>query len=163
MGKYFHTVLLPRIKKIAYSKDWRNGKPLSREGSSHFLKYYTLEQYEKTLKNARYADGEQLELDSAKSPFEQYVFFGDDKLVHAVKPKKDGKLEINLEDLYPDIDIAESLSNILGKQIRKRTADMVTFEDGSMEKTDPSKMTEEEKRHFVSLIKPYLWWGRKEL
>ncbi len=159
MGEYFHTVLLPRIKKVIYSKDWRDGTPVSREGSSHFFKYYTLEQYEETLKNVRYEDGEQLELDSARTPFEQYVFFGDAKLAHAVKPSKNGKLNINLHNLYPDIDIPESLANILGKQIRKRTADSVTFADNTTEKTDPAKMTEEEKRHFVSLIKPYLWWG----
>ena len=159
MGEYFHTVLLPRIKKVVYSKDWKDGKPVSHEGSSHFLKYYTLEQYEETLRNSRYKDGEQLELDSAKSPFEQYVFFGDDKLAHIVKPSENGELDINLHDLYPDIDIAESLSNILGKQIRKRTADSVTFEDGTTEKTDTATMTAEEKQRFVSLVKPYLWWG----
>ena len=60
----------------------------------------------------------------------------------------------------PDIDIAESLSNILRKPIRKSTADSVTFADGSTEKTNPETMTEEEKRHFVSLIKPYLWRGK---
>ena len=164
MGDYFHAVLLPRIKKVVYSKDWKDGTPVSREGFSHFLKYYSLEQYEETLKNSRYENGEQLELDSEKSPFEQYVFFSDDKLAHAVKPKKsrgknNGKLEVNLENLYPDIDTAESLSNITGKQIRKRTPDTVTFADGTTEKTDPSKMTEQEKQHFISLIKPYLWWG----
>ncbi len=159
MGDYFHTVLLPRIKKVVYSADWRDGNPISRKGSSHCLKYYTLEQYEETLKKSHYEDGQQLELDSLKSPFEQYAFFGDDKLAHAVKPQKNGKLKINLHALYPDLDIAESLSNILGKQIRKRTEDTVTFEDDSTEKTNPSKMTEEEKLHFVSLIKPYLWWG----
>ena len=78
MGDYCHTVLLPRIKKVVYSKDWKDGNPQSCEGISHFLKYYTLEQYEETLRNACYEDGEQLELDSLKSPFEQYVFFGDD-------------------------------------------------------------------------------------
>ncbi len=164
MGDYFHTVLLPRIKKVVYAKDWRDGNPVSREGSSHFLKYYALEQYEETLRNSRHEDGEQLELDSAKSPFEQYVFFGDDKLAHAIKlkkgkSKKNGKLDINLQNLYPDMDIAESLSNILGKPIRKRTADSVTFADGVTEKTNPSTMTEKEKQHFVSLLKPYLWWG----
>ena len=159
MGDYFYTVLLPRIKKVVYSKDWKDGKPVSREGVSHFLKYYTLEQYEETLRNARYEDGEQLELDSMKSPFGQYVFFGDDKLAHAVKPSKNDSLEINLEDLYPDIDIAESLSNVLGKPIRDRSVDTVTFSDGTAEKTNPATMTEEEKRHFISLIKPYLWWG----
>lgn len=90
---------------------------------------------------------------------EQYVFFGDDKLAHAVKLMKNGKLNIALSQLYPDIDIAESLSDVLGKDIRKRTADSATFKDGTTEKIDPEKMTEEEKMHFISLIKPYLWWG----
>jgi len=31
--------------------------------------------------------------------------------------------------------------------------------DGSTEKTEQANMAEEEKRRFVSLIKPYLWWG----
>ena len=159
MGGYFHTVLLPRIKKVVYSKEWKEGKPVSCEGGSHFLKYYSLEQYEETLKNTRYADGEQLELDSTKSPFEQYVFFSDDKLAHIAEPLKSGKLKIDLHQLYPDIDIAESLSNILGKHIRKRTADSVTFADGSTEKINPVTMNEEEKMHFISLLKPYLWWG----
>ena len=159
MGEYFYTVLLPRIKKVIYSKDWQEGKPASCKGVSHCLKYYTLEQYEETLKNAHYGDGEQLELDSAKSPFAQYVFFGDDKLAHAVKPLKNGNLKIDLHNLYPDIDIAESLANILGKPIRKRTADTVTFADGSSEKINPKTMNEKEKQHFISLIKPYLWWG----
>jgi len=70
MGDHFHTILLPRIKKVVYSGDWQDGKPVSREGSSHFLKYYTLEQYEETLRKARYEDGQHLELDSARSPFE---------------------------------------------------------------------------------------------
>ena len=160
MGDYFHTVLLPRIKKVVYSKDWKDGKPASHEGSSHCLKYYTLEQYEETLKNSRYKDGDQLEIDSLKSPFEQYVFFGDDKLAHAVQSVKNGKLKINLKDLYKDIDIAESLSNILGKPIRRRAANEVTFTDGTVEKINPAKMTEEEKQHFITLIKPYLWWGK---
>ena len=159
MGEYFHTVLLPRIKKVVYSKDWKDGEPVSRQGSSHCLKYYALEQYEETLRNSRYKDGEQLELDSTKSPFEQYVFFGDDKLAHCIKPLKSGKLKINLDQLYSDIDIAESLSNVLGKQIRKCTKDSVTFADGSTEKINPAKMNEKEKMHFISLLKPYLWWG----
>ena len=159
MGDYFHTVVLPRVKKAVYSKDWKDGKPVSREGLSHFLKYYTLEQYEETLKNSRYGDGEQLTLDSTKSPFEQYVFFGDDKLAQTAKPLKNGNLKINLRGLYPDVDIAESLANVLGKPIRRRIADSVIFADGTTEKTDPATMTEEEKLHFVSLIRPYLWWG----
>ena len=51
MGEYFETVLKPRIMKVIYSKDWKNGKPVSREGTSHIFKYMTLESYEDTLNN----------------------------------------------------------------------------------------------------------------
>lgn len=51
MGEYFDTVLKPRIQKAIYSKDWRNGRPVSREGTSHIFKYMTLESYEDTLNN----------------------------------------------------------------------------------------------------------------
>ena len=51
MGQYFDTVLKPRLQKVIYSKDWKAGKPLSREGSSHLLRYLKLESYEDTLNN----------------------------------------------------------------------------------------------------------------
>ena len=51
MGQYFDSVLKPRILKAIYSKDWDDGKPVSREGSSHFLKYLVLESYEDALNN----------------------------------------------------------------------------------------------------------------
>lgn len=53
MGAYFDTVLKPRVLKAIYSKDWRSGKSVSREGSSHALKYLVLESYEDTLANLR--------------------------------------------------------------------------------------------------------------
>ena len=51
MGQYFNTVTKPRIQKVIYSKDWKDGKPVSREGSSHCFRYLRLEQYEDTLNN----------------------------------------------------------------------------------------------------------------
>ena len=51
MGEYFETVLKPRILKVIYSKDWKNGRPVSRAGSSHVLKYVKLESYEDALNN----------------------------------------------------------------------------------------------------------------
>lgn len=49
VGDHFDTVLLPRIKKVVYSPDWKDGKPVSRNGSSQFFKYLRLESYEDTL------------------------------------------------------------------------------------------------------------------
>ncbi|WP_208595681.1 site-specific DNA-methyltransferase [Thermosulfurimonas dismutans] len=56
VADYFDTVLLPRIKKIIYSRDWKDGKPKpdkdgNLNGISHFLKYIRLESYEDTLNN----------------------------------------------------------------------------------------------------------------
>ncbi|MZP30460.1 site-specific DNA-methyltransferase [Heliobacterium undosum] len=51
MGEYFHTVTKPRLQKAIYSKDWKNGKPLSRQGASHMFKYIRLESYEDALNN----------------------------------------------------------------------------------------------------------------
>ena len=49
MGQYFDTILLPRLKKAVYSKDWKDGKPVSREGSGQLIKYIRLESYEDTM------------------------------------------------------------------------------------------------------------------
>ena len=159
MGEHFNEVVLPRMKRVLGGQRSDISNKAGYKGGGIF-KYYALEQYEETLKNARYADSEQLELDREKSPFEQYIFFNDDKFAHTVKLLKSGKLSVNLRNLYPDIDIAESLANLLGKQIRSRTEDTVTFADGVTEKINPAKMTIKEQQHFISLIKSYLWWGK---
>lgn len=51
MGAYFNTVTKPRIEKVIYSEDWKDGKPISRKGISQCFKYLRLEQYEDTLNN----------------------------------------------------------------------------------------------------------------
>jgi adenine-specific DNA-methyltransferase len=51
VGEYFDTLVKPRVLKAAYSPDWRDGKPVLREGSSHALKYLRLESYEDALMN----------------------------------------------------------------------------------------------------------------
>lgn len=51
MGTYFNTVTKPRIQKVVYSADWKDGTPVSRKGSSQLMKYLQLESYEDTLNN----------------------------------------------------------------------------------------------------------------
>ncbi|HJX51052.1 MAG TPA: site-specific DNA-methyltransferase, partial [Candidatus Nanoarchaeia archaeon] len=77
MGEYFDTVLVPRIKKVIYSKDWKDGKPVSREGISHMFKYIKLESYEDTLMNLLLkrtgTQQKMLDLESAKDLRESYM------------------------------------------------------------------------------------------
>lgn len=51
-GTYFDTVVKPRIQKVVYSADWKDGKPTAPEtGISHCFKVLKLESYEDTLNN----------------------------------------------------------------------------------------------------------------
>ena len=51
MGHHFDTILKPRLLKSIYSSDWKAGKPVTRDGVSHCLKYIRLESYEDALDN----------------------------------------------------------------------------------------------------------------
>ena len=51
MGEYFNSVTKPRVQKVVYSDEWKDGKPTTRKGSSHMFKYMRLESYEDTLNN----------------------------------------------------------------------------------------------------------------
>ena len=76
MGDYFETVLLPRIKKVVYSDNWKNGKPQKGKAINHFFKYLYLEQYEDTLNN--------LELPRKQEEPLALEQFGDEYLLHYI-------------------------------------------------------------------------------
>ena len=57
MGEHFDTVLKPRIEKVVFSPNWKDGKPECMDkGVSHCFKYLTLESYEDTLNNLKLKD-----------------------------------------------------------------------------------------------------------
>ena len=62
---------------------------------------------------------------------------------------RNNKVKVNLEKLYPNIDIGETLSNLLGKWIKRISENEVEFEDG--EKIDIKNLD-------YRLIKPLIWW-----
>lgn len=57
MGDYFDTVLLPRIKKVTFAPEWKDGKPKrlatpeEAERSPRIVKVVRMESYEDTLNN----------------------------------------------------------------------------------------------------------------
>ncbi len=57
MGAQFNTAALPRMKKVVYADDWRDGKPQNRSsGISQIIKYMRLESYEDALTNIELSD-----------------------------------------------------------------------------------------------------------
>lgn len=52
MGEYFNSVTKPRMQKVVYAADWKDGKPQNRNtGVSQIIKYMRLESYEDALSN----------------------------------------------------------------------------------------------------------------
>jgi len=73
LEKYFYSLLIPRIKKIIYSKDWKDGIPITRQGASQCFKYLRLESYEDTLNNLalKRRPQQQLALEQAQDAFQE--------------------------------------------------------------------------------------------
>ena len=148
MGEHFNTVILPRIKKIVFSDSWKNGKAQEGKGISHFTKYFELEQYEDTLRKARYEDAPLFA--GTQDAYTSYVFLRDLKLLDAVKvDKKKNKVEVNLEKLYDGIDVAETLSCLTGKWIKRINEDTVEFQDGTTASLSDPNWED---------VKPLIWW-----
>ena len=70
VNDYFNSVTKPRIEKVIYSEDWKDGKPISRKGISQCFKYLRLEQYEDTLNNLQ-PKQTGLEFKNGKGDFEE--------------------------------------------------------------------------------------------
>jgi hypothetical protein len=62
---------------------------------------------------------------------------------------KKNKVKVDLSKLYNGIDIAETLSNLTGKWIKRITANSVEFDDGEVVDT---------KNLDWKRIKPLIWW-----
>ena len=150
LGEHFESVILPRVKKVAYSSKWKKGKPVFEKnegGMSHFVKYYELEQYEDGLRRSRYADADLFD-NPYEDPYHRYVFLRDLKMLGSLDVDAE-KVSFHPERLYADIDLAETLSNQRGKWIKRITADYVEFEDGERIALDDPNW---------QLIKPLVWW-----
>lgn len=158
MGAHFHDVILPRIKKVAFCEKWKDGVASvspppggTKGGLSQFVKYYDLEQYEDTLRRARYEDHPAPLFAGSLESLTQYVFLRDLKLldavtVHVERPRS---INVDLAQLYPGIDLAETLSCLTGKWIKRITPEAVEFADGTTASlSDPE----------WELVKPLVWW-----
>ena len=141
MGEYFDTVLLPRIKKIIYTPEWKDGKPQrmanpkEAEHGPRIVKYIRLESYEDALNNIEFGHVEQLTLDDK---YNDYLL----KYMLQWETKESGTL-LNVEQLadpfnyrlylhadgetrIKTIDIPETLNYLLGLHVRSRQS----YDDG---------------------------------
>lgn len=152
MADYFYTKALPRMKEVLAGAGTHEPCGISNDVSwrgGGFFKYYRLEQYEDVLRRTAYVDAD-LFNDPNTDPYHQYAFLRDKKMLQAVTiDKKKNKVTVDLDKLYPNIDIAETLSNLSGTGVKRITADSVEFTDGVI--VDIKSLDWER-------IKPLIWW-----
>ena len=142
MGDHFDTVLVPRVLKATYSKDWKDGAPVDRKGVSALYKILRLESYDDTLENITLRrddssravlfdkDGQptslgesyllkyQLALESRASRLQSERF---DKPFHAtlkaLAPRPDGRGGVAVQAV--PVDMVETFNLLLGLRARR--------------------------------------------
>ena len=149
MGNHFETVNIPRIKRTlagvisGISKELEKENTLKKGG---IVKYYSLESYEDVLSKAKYALNKESLIDlyqSEKMATEQVIKIDDEGV------------RLDVDAIYDDIDIYETISNITGFTIKKRYADRCLFLDGENEveiKKDELLFSE------YPFLRKLVWW-----
>ena len=152
-GSYFYTIVLPRIKKAAFATDfenWKDGKSLASDGIGIFVKYYKLEQYEQVLEKSTIYTKEDPPEFSNPEDYSKYIFMDDPQLLgNTLKLDfKKNMYKIDWEKIYPNIDLAETLSCVKGEMIKKQEKEKVSLDGGVIDY----------KNIEFADVKDLLWW-----
>lgn len=129
MGEYFNTITKPRVEKAIYSKEWKQGKPIARDGISQCFKYLKLESYEDSLNNIKFNNSLEQIPDGLK---EEYLLkymidmetkesmFNVDKLAHPFNYVMD--ITQKQETKKTVMDIVESFNYLIGLVVERSYA-----------------------------------------
>jgi len=129
MADYFDTIIIPRIKKVAYSFNWKDSKPQDTDGIGGFFKYQTLEQYEDTLDNIELTENKHAQLKFGDDYLLEYFLDFETREspyllnIDYLKSPFSYKLKVNLEEVGEPqeiaVDIPETFNYLLGLKIKK--------------------------------------------
>lgn len=124
MGKYFNTVTKPRIQKVIYSKEWKDGKPVNREGVSQIFKYMSLESYEDALNNlhkkgTQVALGQNVEEQYKLSYMMDFEYSDSIFNLEMFKNPFDYKMNITIgnETKLVNVDLIETFNYLIGLKV----------------------------------------------
>ena len=138
MGEYFDTVLLPRIKKVVFTPEWKDGKPRraatpeESERSPRIIKYMTLESYEDALDSIEFDSpaGQMSLLESSDEYLLKYLLRWETKasetLLNVAKLANPFtyrlRVHANGEQRERTVDLPETFNYLLGLNVRARRA-----------------------------------------
>ena len=131
MGEYFNSVTKPRIQKVIYTDNWKNGNPQDKEGISQMFKYFNLESYEDALNNLQLKpsqDQQQL-LDTSSDMQEEYLlqYMLDletrEQLLNIEAFKNPFNYKLNItenNELVPTtVDLVETFNYLIGLHVKR--------------------------------------------
>lgn len=136
VGDYFETVILPRVKKVMFSPEWKEGTPVRQptqaelDSSPALVKHFKLESYEDTLNNIVFKERDksvQETLDSLGGYFIRYMLeyetrgsktrfsVKDFEDPFAYKIRSDGRGDAGMTP----VDLVETFNLLLGLRVKK--------------------------------------------
>lgn len=143
-GSYVYTVILPRIKKIGYTFDWKDGrsKDNSMNGLGVFVKYQRLEQYEESLENIAFtapAEATQLALgfkDYIPKYFLEFETRDSQTLVNTAAMLNPWAYELKVWDGFTydnrqAVDLVETFNYLIGLHVHKSLVKLVNSPGGT--------------------------------
>ena len=117
IGDCFETVMKPRVQKIMYSQEWKDGLPTRNEEFSHMFKYMYLEQYEDTLNNITFRAMDktiQETLDSFKDYFLRFMLDYE---------TRESPTRLLIDKFNTPFDY--KIKTVSGNQVKEETVDLV--------------------------------------
>jgi adenine-specific DNA-methyltransferase len=134
MGDYFDTVLLPRIKKVIFTPEWKDGKPKrmatpeEAERSPRIIKYIRLESYEDSLNNIQFDDASGQEAMKFEDYLLKYMLKWETKrsetLLNTEKLTRPFSYKLNMhqdgQTREKAVDIPETFNYLLGLHVETR-------------------------------------------
>ncbi len=168
-GEHFYNVILPRIKKVAFSSEWKNGKLKDDKQVKPLniaFRYYELESYEEALSHCEYV----LECKEPQKVENKNNYKGKDyakaesildyrksrKLIDRLNKGESVCLDMHTE-YRQDFDIFHSMANLMGWKIKRLFLDSkgiesCEFDNGKILNLDSIDLAKYPK------LKNLIWW-----
>lgn len=177
MGEHFYNVIIPRIKKVAFSSEWKNGrlkdnkqvKPLSIA-----FRYYELESYEEALKECEYVltdfqcenkTGKEIG-NNAEVVYPAKDYQKAQKIIDYRKSRKLIKklnkgetITLDMSGYRKEFDLFHTLANLQGLKIKRLFLDSKDIESCEFDNGDIVSL-EQIDLHTYPKLKNLLWWEK---
>ena len=175
MGEHFYSVIIPRIKKVAFSSEWKEGKLKENKQVNPIaiaFRYYELESYEEALANCEYVlkIGNDKKINSIPYNINDYYNENIDfyegiidyrksrKLIKKLNKAENKPITINMSAEYrEEFDIFQTIANLMNLKIKRLFLDKNGFESCEYDNGEVLNIENVDLYKYPKL-KSLIWW-----